>query len=96
MWPSYMMSNIVVYKAAANSSTKKLVNSNENTTSTLLRASNSDKEIGTVIKQVPLRKSQTKILNSNNITVPHPKDWSIEDHYLGDYCGQSCPCCRAE
>jgi hypothetical protein len=28
----------------------------------------------------------------------HMKGWTKEDHYthLGCWCGQSCPCCRAE
>ena len=47
---------------------------------------------------MPLTRSQTSNQKKNNIPETHPKGWTKHLHYFnwGCYCGQSCPCCRAQ
>ena len=35
--------------------------------------------------------------NAPGLVDIHPKGWTKNEHYssFGDFCGQSCPCCRA-
>ena len=87
-----------MYRAASSStSTKTLVNSNPAVNKTLLRHTHRDSAAlnCTVIKTVPLKNKPTKTPPSvQNVTAPHPAGWTPEHHW--GYCGQSCPCCRAE
>lgn len=42
--------------------------------------------------------AQNNCSNSKNEKKKHMTGWTKDEHYtkLGSWCGQSCPCCRAE
>lgn len=92
MWQSETLHGDI--HGAAPMSRKKLIHSNQNVHSTLLRRTNRDKGDWVVIRSVPLKVRATKAPPRVGIvTAPHSSEWTPAHHH--NFCGQSCPCCRA-
>lgn len=68
-----------------------LVNSDPKISKTLLRRVPLS-SLYTVAKKVRLRTQSNK---ERHWTKPHPGVWTPEHHWPTRFCGQSCPCCRA-